>query len=525
MQGGEKGGGGDGAPQQRNWNEVSLEDLRVVAAGGDAGAQCALGWIEGNDENAEAAAGWFRKAAEQGHAEAQFHLGACLDFGPGVEQDQTEAVSWYRKAAEQGHAMGQFNLGFCFKYGEGVDQDFSEAVSWYRKAADQGNAMAQFSLGHCFTRGEGVDQDFAEAVSWFRKAADQGNAMAQNWLGICFSNGEGVDQDFAEAVSWYRKAAEQGLAEAQNNLGVCFEHGEGVAEDDPKAASWFRKAAEQGHAEAQHNLGLFFDHRNHQEAASWFRKAAKQGHRMGCESYGMILSEGAGVARDCDEALVWLRKCPHSDSARKHISEIEKLAADLCGLACTPSDFAERIRAGDSVFGTTPEGNTVLHTAAIDLAFESVALMFDHPSFDELVLRANSAGQLARDVVGDHTASERGDTIARLLESVLSCRRSTRVACLLWCLEQTSAVSVSDRRPVLPREIGELIAHFVVPPRGAVTVFQLVPDTDQLAISVRSSWKDAQVCPEDELVRTKRDANAPPDDCEEPESKRARSGV
>ncbi len=46
----------------------------------------------------------YRKAAEQGHANAQFCLGCCYFEGKGVEEDKTEAVKWYRKAAEQGYA-------------------------------------------------------------------------------------------------------------------------------------------------------------------------------------------------------------------------------------------------------------------------------------------------------------------------------------------------------------------------------------------------------------------------------------
>jgi TPR repeat protein len=54
-----------------------------------------------------------RKAAEQGHAGAQFNLGlnVCLG-GEGVPEDDAEAVKWYRKAAEQGLAGAQFNLGY-----------------------------------------------------------------------------------------------------------------------------------------------------------------------------------------------------------------------------------------------------------------------------------------------------------------------------------------------------------------------------------------------------------------------------
>ena len=65
----------------------------------------------------------YRLAAEQKHADAQFHLGICYGSGVGVPQDQAEAVRHYRLAAEQKHASAQFNLGFCYQWGEGVSQD------------------------------------------------------------------------------------------------------------------------------------------------------------------------------------------------------------------------------------------------------------------------------------------------------------------------------------------------------------------------------------------------------------------
>ena len=79
-------------------------------------------------------------AAEQGHADAQYNLGVCLDNGEGVTEDKAEAVSWYRKAAEQGHAWAQYNLGVHLERGEGVTEDKAEAALWYRKASEQGDA-------------------------------------------------------------------------------------------------------------------------------------------------------------------------------------------------------------------------------------------------------------------------------------------------------------------------------------------------------------------------------------------------
>ena len=64
----------------------------------------------------------YRTAAEQGNADAQFHLGWCLEHGQGIEKDESEAVRWYRKAAEQGHPDAQYLLGCCIEFGKDVIQ-------------------------------------------------------------------------------------------------------------------------------------------------------------------------------------------------------------------------------------------------------------------------------------------------------------------------------------------------------------------------------------------------------------------
>jgi uncharacterized protein len=38
--------------------------------------------------------------------------------GEGVPKDDAEAVKWFRKAAEQGHAKAQFNLGAMYDNGQ-----------------------------------------------------------------------------------------------------------------------------------------------------------------------------------------------------------------------------------------------------------------------------------------------------------------------------------------------------------------------------------------------------------------------
>jgi hypothetical protein len=161
-----------------------------------------------------------RALAEQGDAQAQYHLGYIYRYGQGVPLNNDEALRWYRKAADQGYAAGEYGLANMYFYGLGVLQDYTESIRWCRKAADQGYAPAQAGLGSKYFYGDGLAKDDSQSVFWYRKAADQGYAWAEYDLGYMYDYGRGVSQDRAEANRWYRKAADHGNEFAQRALGL-----------------------------------------------------------------------------------------------------------------------------------------------------------------------------------------------------------------------------------------------------------------------------------------------------------------
>ena len=118
---------------------------------------------------------WYQQGLEQ------YHRGAFR-----------AAAEWYRKAAEQGHALAQIHLGICHELGYGVPQDYTETVKWFRKAAEQGIASAYYGMGHCYHLGYGVSQDYEEALTWYCKAAEHGHAEAQHQMGVCYRHRTGV---------------------------------------------------------------------------------------------------------------------------------------------------------------------------------------------------------------------------------------------------------------------------------------------------------------------------------------------
>ena len=76
------------------------------------------------------------------HPETLYQRG--MDF---IQQLRpAEAADCFRKAADQGHVEAQFNLGICYEDGDGVEWSYTEAMKWYSKAATQGHEEAKYLL-------------------------------------------------------------------------------------------------------------------------------------------------------------------------------------------------------------------------------------------------------------------------------------------------------------------------------------------------------------------------------------------
>ncbi len=119
--------------------------------------------------------------ANQGDADAQFNLALLYYNGTGTPQDTRYAIYWYKKAAVQGHVNAQYFLWKLYHngHGEEVPQDPKKAVYWLTKAAEQGLVNAQYSLGHMYEYGDGGPQDYKQAFFWYTKAAEQGHYFAK----------------------------------------------------------------------------------------------------------------------------------------------------------------------------------------------------------------------------------------------------------------------------------------------------------------------------------------------------------
>ena len=76
----------------------------------------------------------YHKAAEGGHAQAQWKLGSVFHYQreAGYVVDKEKALFWYKKAAEGGHSHAQWELGRAYKDGMPeleMDIEKAEAVA------------------------------------------------------------------------------------------------------------------------------------------------------------------------------------------------------------------------------------------------------------------------------------------------------------------------------------------------------------------------------------------------------------
>jgi TPR repeat protein len=91
--------------------------------------------------------GFLVRAAELGLAKAQRDLGCYYAIGGGAfAKDETLARLWYRRAAEQGHADAQYNYGLMLLHGEGGSAEPKAGIEWVRRAAARGNSGATHFL-------------------------------------------------------------------------------------------------------------------------------------------------------------------------------------------------------------------------------------------------------------------------------------------------------------------------------------------------------------------------------------------
>jgi TPR repeat protein len=93
--------------------------------------------------------------AQAGDPVAQFNLGYCYEMGQGTPVNLEASAKWYLRAALQGHARAQYHIGLAYSFGSGgIDWNLAEACKWLTLASRNGIAEATAALRVCKAKPE-----------------------------------------------------------------------------------------------------------------------------------------------------------------------------------------------------------------------------------------------------------------------------------------------------------------------------------------------------------------------------------
>ncbi len=123
-----------------------------------------------------------------GNVNAQYYLGlAWFNDGPGVA---SQYATWFRRAAKQGHPDAQAYYGYCLEHGRGTATNYSLAKSYYKEASKTGNVSAIFRIGQLYDHGKGVPVDEDKAEALYRVAIKLGHKGASDALKYMHNRGK-----------------------------------------------------------------------------------------------------------------------------------------------------------------------------------------------------------------------------------------------------------------------------------------------------------------------------------------------
>ena len=151
---------------------LSLAVAALIAVPAHADVKAGVDAWQSGDYKA-AVAQW-RPLAIAGDADAQFNLGQAYKLGRGVPADLGQAESWYRRAAKQGHLQAEDNLGLILFTANRRE----EAMPFILRSAERGEPRAQYVLGTAHFNGDLAKEDWPRAYALTKRASDAGLTIA-----------------------------------------------------------------------------------------------------------------------------------------------------------------------------------------------------------------------------------------------------------------------------------------------------------------------------------------------------------
>lgn len=155
-----------------------------------------------------------------------------------AQADQSGLIASLQRLADQGNAEALYHLGMAYHTGSGVTEDHSKALAAFRKAAALGDPLAAYKLG-CYFDGQGeglVEPDRVQALKYKLVAAEAGYALAQQDVGALYAR----NGDTKTALSWLERSAAQGWSGGLMSLASVYNGAPGIIPDHAKTVAYFR---------------------------------------------------------------------------------------------------------------------------------------------------------------------------------------------------------------------------------------------------------------------------------------------
>lgn len=212
--------------------------------------------------------------AERGDVNALVATADLLYWGGrGFQRDHRRSRSYLKRAAEAGHAHAQYLYASMLLRGEGGSANHSAAVLYYEKAANAGSLQALNGLGYEYFYGHAQPKNLTRAFKYFQRAALSLNPDGDSLYNCahCLARGLGTNRNETAAAILYERAANQGHFDAAYELAAAAY----ASRKPQRALDYYTACAKAGWL--AHDLRSGFDaylRADYDEAFVWYAQAA-----------------------------------------------------------------------------------------------------------------------------------------------------------------------------------------------------------------------------------------------------------
>jgi TPR repeat protein len=154
-----------------------------------------------------------RNCSELRNPECQYNFGVCLQYGYGIDKNDSLAFVFYLKAANQGWVDAQYKTSYSYAKGIGVEEDIDRALEYATRCANQNDIDCMSNLIGVYREGSKIKKDTVKMVFWLEKLAllefpeDLGkrskSTSARLNLAHIYNEGLEVEKNLFKAYVWY----------------------------------------------------------------------------------------------------------------------------------------------------------------------------------------------------------------------------------------------------------------------------------------------------------------------------------